>query len=88
LDVVFDDITRTRGIISQAIGMMRLVHDVSEERAFEALKWLSSHTNTKLRDIAAQLVVEAEGRSIVPAAAKKDFDRLLLSAPRNINCRR
>ncbi len=88
LDVILEDITRTRGVISQAIGMVRLVHDVSEERAFEVLKWLSSQTNTKLRDIAAQLVTDAEGRSIVPAVAKKDFDRLLLSTPRRIGCRR
>lgn len=88
LNVVLEDITRARGVISQAIGMVRLVHDVSEERAFEVLRWLWSRTNTKSRDIAAQLVADAGARSIVPAAAKNDFDRLLLSAPRRIRCRR
>lgn len=84
LDAVLDDITRKRSIISQAIGMVRLVHDVSEDRAFEVLKWLSSRTNTKLRDIATRLVGDAEGRSIVSAGGKREFDRLLLTAPRRI----
>jgi len=84
VDGVLAEITRTRGIIGQAIGMLRLVHDLSEERAFEVLRWLSNQTNIKLRDIAAQLVADAEGRSIVSARAKNDFNRLLLTAPRRV----
>lgn len=82
LDVVLDEITRNRSIISQAVGMLRLVYDVSEERAFTVLRWLSSQSNTKMRDIAARLVGDVGALSIVSPSGRTAFDHLLLSADR------
>ena len=46
----------TRTVIGQAIGIVMERYDLDEDRAFSVLRRISSHENTKLRDVAAQLV--------------------------------
>ncbi len=47
---------RNRQLIGQALGILMERYDISEQRAFAFLVRASSHGNTKLRDIAKELV--------------------------------
>jgi transcriptional regulator with GAF, ATPase, and Fis domain len=50
----------TRKVIGQAIGLLMARYRISEERAFQFLVRASSTSNTKLRDIAREVVREAD----------------------------
>ena len=53
------DAVRSRTVIGQAVGLVMERFQLDEERAFAFLQRLSSHQNRKLRDIAEELVTEA-----------------------------
>jgi GAF domain-containing protein len=53
----------TRSTIGQAIGMLMAQYTLSDDAAFGLLVRMSSTSNVKLRDIAAQLVQEANKRA-------------------------
>ena len=46
----------TRATIDQAKGVLMATMDIDETDAFDLLRWYSSYTNTKLRDIASMLL--------------------------------
>lgn len=46
----------TRGLVGQAIGIVMERHKIGSNRAFEHLVRVSQTTNTKLRDLATQIV--------------------------------
>ncbi|MET3807773.1 PAS domain S-box-containing protein [Nakamurella sp. UYEF19] len=48
--------SETRAVIDQAKGVLMATMDLDEEQAFELLRWHSSYTNMKLRDLAALLL--------------------------------
>jgi GAF domain-containing protein len=48
----------TRGLVGQAIGIVMERHRISSERAFEYLVRVSQTSNTKLRDLALQMIAE------------------------------
>jgi PAS domain S-box-containing protein len=50
------DAASTRDLIEQAKGMMMVIFDLRESEAFDLLRWHSSRSNIKLRDVAATLV--------------------------------
>jgi GAF domain-containing protein len=50
----------TRKVIGQAIGLVMARYRINEERAFQFLVRASSTSNTKLRDIAREVVREAD----------------------------
>lgn len=52
----------SRKVIGQALGMVMERFGVDEQRAFDYLTRVSSHTNTKLRDVAQQVVDDADRR--------------------------
>jgi GAF domain-containing protein len=52
----------SRKIIGQATGILMERYELDEDRAFAFLVRASSHGNIKLRDVAAELVAEAERR--------------------------
>ena len=58
---------RTREVIGQAVGLLMQRYDLDPDGAFSFLVRSSSHSNTKVRDIAARMVeeheAEVEGRS-------------------------
>jgi hypothetical protein len=54
---------RTRTMIGQATGLLMRDLGLSTQGAFAHLIELSSHTNVKIRDIAAQMVVEANSQA-------------------------
>ena len=53
---------RARKAIGQAIGLLMERYELTEDRAFAFLTRLSSHRNVKLRQVAAEMVAEAEQR--------------------------
>lgn len=43
-------------VIEQAKGMLMQAFGLTEDQAFDLLRWLSQATNTKLRDVACRMV--------------------------------
>src|SRR6185437_11728550 len=73
------EITERRAGIEQAKGMLMLIYGISEESAFNILKWLSQEANIKLRPLAEQIAQDF--RAAGPnAVSQGDFDQLLLTA--------
>ena len=59
---------RTRQVISQAVGVLMNKHQLEPDAAFAFLVRTSSHSNIKVREIAAQMIEDhvAEVRSLKP----------------------
>lgn len=72
-------VVAARAVIEQAKGALMMVYKINADQAFRILQWRSQQTNTKLRDLAAQLV---EGFNEMPApmaSLRNAFDHLLLT---------
>ena len=54
---------RTRTTIGQAVGLLMCESTITAEAAFSRLVEMSSHSNVKLREVAARLVEEANARA-------------------------
>lgn len=52
----------TRTVIGQATGILMERFELGSARAFSVLTRLSSHSNVKLREVAAEIVANREGR--------------------------
>jgi hypothetical protein len=69
LDVALDEVEglrralETRTTIGQAVGIVMTQRSMTAKEAFAHLVELSSHSNTKLRDVAATIVTQSEGRT-------------------------
>ena len=57
----------SRAVIEQAKGVLMLLTGCGEERSFDLLTHISSHTHRKVREVAAELVASATGRVELPA---------------------
>lgn len=81
LSDVLPEFAAARETIDRAKGVVMFVYGVSADRAFDILKWRSQETNTKLRDIAAQLLqdVAADGVELIPQRNRELFDHILLT---------
>jgi hypothetical protein len=80
------EIAEARGGIEQAKGMLMLVYRITEDSAFELLKWRSQETNIKLRVLAEQIVEDflaLDYDETLPARGV--YDRLLLTAHRRVD---
>ena len=75
------EIAENRATIEQAKGMLMLIYRITEESAFELLKWRSQETNVKLRMLADQVLADfgqlTYEETLPPRAT---FDHLLLTA--------
>jgi fructose-specific component phosphotransferase system IIB-like protein len=75
------EIAEARSGIEQTKGMLMLIYRISDESAFELLKWRSQETNTKLRTLAEQIVKDFLALpydEVLPS--RPVYDRLLLTA--------
>lgn len=75
------EIAENRAAIEQAKGMLMLIYRISDESAFELLKWRSQETNVKLRVLAEQVLADFGQliyEEVLPPRAT--FDHLLLTA--------
>jgi PAS domain S-box-containing protein len=77
------EISENRASIEQAKGMLMLVYRISDNAAFDLLKWLSQEANVKLRLLAEQ-IAEDFSRNGVALNSQSEFDHLLLTAHRRI----
>jgi len=84
LDDALPDLFENRAAIEQAKGVLMYVYRVSSEQAFRVLQWRSQETNTKLRELAKQLLDEIQTLDHPPAVAQSQFDHLLLTVHERI----
>ena len=56
----------SRAVIEQAKGVLMLLTGCGDERSFDLLTHISSHTHRKVREVAAELVSSAAGRAELP----------------------
>jgi GAF domain-containing protein len=61
----------TRKVIGQALGLLMERYELDEDRAFQYLARVSQHSNHKLRDVAAEMVQQANERNRLPEAAPR-----------------
>ncbi|MGW0357731.1 PAS and ANTAR domain-containing protein [Nocardia nova] len=80
LSAALPDVIEHRAVIEQAKGVLMRMYRVNAEQAFKILSWRSQETNTKLRDLAAQLVAELEALPEAQPQTLTAFDHLLLTA--------
>lgn len=80
LSAALPDVIEHRAVIEQAKGVLMRMYRVNAEQAFKILSWRSQETNTKLRDLAAQLVAELETLPEARPQTLTAFDHLLLTA--------
>jgi fructose-specific component phosphotransferase system IIB-like protein len=83
------EIAENRATIDQAKGMLMLIYRITEESAFELLKWRSQETNIKLRVLADQVIAdfgELTYEEVLPPRAT--FDHLLLTAHLRVDAAR
>lgn len=79
LDEALPDLFEARAVIEQAKGVLMVVYRISDDQAFEVLRWRSQETNTKLRALASQLVSEVRTLPTSSADVQRAFDHLLLT---------
>ncbi|HWF28819.1 MAG TPA: PAS and ANTAR domain-containing protein [Mycobacterium sp.] len=78
------EITEHRAGIEQAKGMLMLIYGISDNAAFDLLKWLSQEANIKLRPLAEQITEDFRG--VGPTlTSQSEFDHLLLTAHSRID---
>ena len=61
----------SRAVIEQAKGVLMLLTGCGDERAFDLLTHISSHTHRKVREVAAELVSSATGQHDLPADVRE-----------------
>jgi PAS domain S-box-containing protein len=79
LSATLPDVIENRAVIEQAKGVLMRMYRINAEQAFKVLAWRSQETNTKLRDLAAQIIAELP--LVAPPAPETitAFDHLLLT---------
>ena len=61
----------SRAVIEQAKGVLMLLTGCSDDRSFQLMTHISSHTHRKVRDVAGELVASAVGREELPADVRE-----------------
>lgn len=61
----------TRTVIGQAVGLLMGRYDLSADEAFATLVHRSSHTNRKIRDLAAEMLMDANAVAGCPGGVLK-----------------
>lgn len=84
LDDALPDLFENRAAIEQAKGVLMYVYRVSSDQAFRVLQWRSQETNTKLRELAKQILDEVTSLDNPSTVAQSQFDHLLLTVHERI----
>lgn len=75
------EVATNRATIEQAKGMLMLIYRVDADRAFEILRWRSGTTNTKLRLLAEQILIDVRSLQYGEhLPARSVYDHVLLTA--------
>lgn len=78
------EIAEQRAGIEQAKGMLMLVYGISDDAAFDLLKWLSQEANIKLRLLAEQICEDFRALGPRPSS-QSDYDHLLMTAHERVD---
>jgi hypothetical protein len=84
LDEALPDLFEARALIEQVKGVLMAIYRISPEQAFGVLRWRSQETNTKLRALAKQLIVEIATLPPPSVEVQSTFDHLLLTVHERI----
>ncbi|MGY4099915.1 PAS and ANTAR domain-containing protein [Nocardia sp. R16R-3T] len=84
LDETLPDLLETRAVIEQAKGALMFAYAITAEQAFRVLRWRSQETNTKLRELATQLIAELPALGAAPPHRRTQLDHLLLTVHERI----
>ena len=84
VDAAIADFTAHRSQIEQAKGILMAVYGIPAEHAFDILVWRSQETNTKLRMLVQQLIVDFTDHLDMPGAIRERADHLLLTAHKRL----
>lgn len=80
LTATMPGVMAARAVIEQAKGVLMRMYRINAEQAFKVLTWRSQETNTKIRDLAAQLVADLDELPRPAESVVTEFDHLLLTA--------
>ncbi|WP_310408604.1 PAS and ANTAR domain-containing protein [Nocardia kruczakiae] len=80
LSSTMPEVVEARAVIEQAKGVLMHMYRISAAQAFKVLSWRSQETNTKLRDLAAQIIADLDQVPPSAPASVNEFDHLLLTA--------
>lgn len=81
------EITERRAVIEQAKGMVMAVYGVDAATAFEIVRWRSQQTNTKVRDLAEQLITDFQQACTQGLPDRSPFDHLLMTVDERVKTR-
>ncbi|RMI32378.1 PAS and ANTAR domain-containing protein [Nocardia stercoris] len=79
LDEQLPELLESRAVIEQAKGVLMRVYRIDADQAFKLLVWRSQENNTRLRDLAQQLIAELPEIPAAPEATVARFDHILLT---------
>ena len=74
------EITERRAVIEQTKGVLMVIYNIDADAAFELLKWRSQQTNTKLRVLAEQLMMDFPSLQWGQDGLRSKFDHLFMEA--------
>ncbi len=80
LSTTLPGVIEHRAVIEQAKGVLMRMYRINADQAFKVLTWRSQETNTKIRDLAAQLIAELPTLPQASPQTVNEFDHLLLTA--------
>ncbi|MCM6773155.1 PAS and ANTAR domain-containing protein [Nocardia sp. CDC159] len=87
VNATLPDVVRARAEIEQAKGVLMRMYKVSADQAFRVLVWRSQETNTKLRDLAQQLLADLDDLPACPPGLVSEFDHMLLTTHLRVRSR-
>jgi PAS domain-containing protein len=79
-----EEVLYHRAAIEQAKGVLKFVYRLTDEQAFDLLRWRSQGTNTKIRDLAASICDRLPTVSL-PPEVRKQLDHILLTAHESVD---
>lgn len=80
-----NEIADNRAAIEHVKGMLMLVYDIDDQRAFAVLKWLSQQNNVRLRLLAEQISTDLRVMARAALTDKSAFDHLLITAHKRLS---
>ncbi|RMI29033.1 PAS and ANTAR domain-containing protein [Nocardia stercoris] len=79
LDEQIPELLESRAVIEQAKGVLMRIYRIDADQAFKLLVWRSQETNTRLRDLAQQLIAELPDIPAAPETIVARSDHILLT---------
>ncbi|MBT1191101.1 GAF and ANTAR domain-containing protein [Rhodococcoides kroppenstedtii] len=70
----------SRASIEQAKGIVMVILNVTDEKAFDLIKWRSQETKTAVRVLCRQLLADVAANPLLDQSVSAEFARLLMTA--------